>query len=766
MLRGLFRNKALQKVKIYSREVSLENKIEIEQDFDEENLKQYKNINSQYYFYSLLLQEQSRKANIQDQHFLKVKDQASQILTKQFKIHEDYIAFQFIVDFDLYHEINMVELAKDLQNNKIIIDYKNFVPLSLLLQKIILRSEYQEQQDIIYEKILQFIIQQLKTRVYSINNDDFSNILKAILIIVESNKEDISVQQQKIGFNYLQQKLKDYEEIEELKQSEFLPSILYFAQKISLATNYKFKINYQNYDAFFCNKFKSLDNNQLYFLSNFFILHMKDEPQQVSRFLELVYFNLLSKTKYYRREYLIRKLGIYDFNQPLFQLAKTALTRIFLLNATQKEPKFRKEINLVPAQKLEMAISMLQSVQFKNSPLIEIFLSEIINEISQIYIHIVKLDYSQEYNQLHSLYKQLVQLISLIDKNVIQTNKDVIFLTQVIFNYYTLHNQKFDRIMKCSLIQIVDNVLNNKKMYDLNQEQEKKAKSEDKLSQFLSNKQFKLFLEIFKSDLLKMINGSFQNIELVNQQQVIIPLLKIISELFSDQFKNCENFLAQVTDNIQRINQQNQSYFINFLLDHSQIHPEQVIEVVKRIIDQYGETKVFQGCFMLKSNFLILFMKFINEIENKDKNLKLLQIKLNDLMNFQLKNINEETVLLTIKLIKQSQEADIHLKEIDFLQDVFFRIISDSHKTYSQQKYQEIVSLCLSLNNYNKNFDDGSECYTQTLLEELQEYNNQNYNKFSPEFQKIIEPHVQLEQSNLSKYFDEIKERVQNMQQN
>ncbi|KAL4473810.1 hypothetical protein ABPG74_022674 [Tetrahymena malaccensis] len=766
MLRRIFRSQGLQKVKIYAKDVSLENKIEIEQDFEEANLKQYKNINSQYYFYSLLLKEQSRKANIQDQHFLKVKEQASKILTKQFQMQEDFVALQFIVDFDLYDQINMVELAKDLQNNKIIIGYNNFVPLSLLLQKIILRSEFQEQQDILYENILQFIIKELKTRVYSINNDDFSNILKTILIFVESNKEDTSVLQQKICFNYIQQKLIDYEEIDELKQSEYLPSILYFAQKISLATNYSFKINYLNYDAFYCNRFKSLDNNQLFFLSNFFILRMKEEPQQVSRFLELVYFNLLAKTKYYRREYLIRKLGIYDFNQPLFQLAKTALTRIFLLNATQKEPKYTKEINLVSMQKLELVISMLQSVQFKNSPLIEIFLSEIINEISQIYIHTVKLDYSQEYIQLHSIYKQVTKLISLIDKKVIPTNKDVIFLIQIIFNYYSLHNQKFDKNMVFSLIQIVDNVLNNKKLDDLNQEQGKNAQSQDLFSQFQNDNQIKLFLEIFKSDLFKMINGSIQDIELVNEQQVIIPLLKIVSQLFSDQFNKCQHFLIQLTENIDKINLQNQSYFITFLLDHFQKYPEQVIEIVKKIINKYGETKIFQGCYQLKSNFLILFMKFINQIENRDQNLKLLQIKLNDLMNFQLKNINEETVLITMKLIKQSQDSQIQLKEINTLQDVFFRIISDSHKTYSQQKYQEIVSLCLSLNNYDKNFDDGSECYTQTLLEELQAYNNENYNKFTPEFQKTIEPHVQLEQSNLSKYFDEIKERVQNMQQN
>ncbi|KAL4470171.1 hypothetical protein ABPG72_009096 [Tetrahymena utriculariae] len=766
MLRRFFRNKGLQKVKIYSKEVSLDNKIEIEQDFEEANLKQYKNINSQYYFYSLVLQEQSRKANVQDQHFLKVKEQASQILKKQFQIQNDYFAFQFIIDFDLYSQINMVELAKDLQNNKITIDYQNLVPFSQLLQKIILRSEFQQYQGILYDKILQFIIKELQTRVYSINNDDFSNILKTILIIAESNKEDISALQKKICFNYIQQKLIDYEEIDELKQSEFLPSILYYTQKISLASNYQFKINYQNYDDFFSNRFKRLDNNQLFFLSNFFILHMKEEPQQVSHFLELVYFNLLSKTKYYRREYLIRKLGIYDFNQPLFQLAKIALTRIFLLNATQKEPKFRKEISLTPTQKLELIISMLQSMQFKNSPLVEIFLSEIISEISQIYIHNVKLDYQQEYNQLHSMYKQIVQLISLTDKQVILTNNDIIFLTQIIFNYYSLHNQKFDRSMFFCLIQIVDNALSNKKIYDLNQEQSKNAKNQDQFIQFLSDQQVKLFTQIFKSDLEKMINGSFQDIELVNQQQVLIPLLRIISDLFSDQFKNCQSFLIQVTGNIQRISLQNQSYFINFLLDHSQKHPQQVVEVVKRIIHQYGETNLFQGCYKLQSNFLILFMKFINEIENKDKNFKLLQIKLNDLMNFQMKNINEETVLLTMKLIKQSQDADIHSKEIDSLQDVFFRIISDSHKTYSQDKYQEIVSLCLSLNNYDKNFDDGSECYTQTLLKELQAYNNENYNKFNSEFQKTIEPHVQLEQSNLSKYVDEIKKRVQNMQQN
>lgn len=64
------------------------------------------------------------------------------------------------------------------------------------------------------------------------------------------------------------------------------------------------------------------------------------------------------------------------------------------------------------------------------------------------------------------------------------------------------------------------------------------------------------------------------------------------------------------------------------------------------------------------------------------------------------------------------------------------------------------------MNNVNKNFDDGSGCYPDTLFDELAEFNSKSFNKFTSEFQDKIKPFMKKEESIAEKYYETFKENV------
>ena len=97
-------------------------------------------------------------------------------------------------------------------------------------------------------------------------------------------------------------------------------------------------------------------------------------------------------------------------------------------------------------------------------------------------------------------------------------------------------------------------------------------------------------------------------------------------------------------------------------------------------------------------------------------------------------DISEPNIDLAIEIVLQSQQLNIKSPAIEQLQKVFFRIIADNHSGFSIEGYQKIVGKCMAMSNIDVNFDDGSECYTSSLLDELREFNTKHFKEFRSEF--------------------------------
>ena len=111
----------------------------------------------------------------------------------------------------------------------------------------------------------------------------------------------------------------------------------------------------------------------------------KDLNENSSQFVELFYFQYLKGTKYYLREYLTRRLGIYNFDDTFKNIFVKISTRLFLLSSRNTEPKYVKYFNLNFKQYCQILVAFCKHPHYNKSPIINLFMVEIMKEIQELY---------------------------------------------------------------------------------------------------------------------------------------------------------------------------------------------------------------------------------------------------------------------------------------------------------------------------------------------------------------------------------------------
>lgn len=487
--------------------------------------------------------------------------------------------------------------------------------------------------------------------------------------------------------------------------------------------------------------FKTLNSFQIHKTLIFMLNVYANNPKQ-KQFLDVFYLQYLKGTQFHLKEYFNRILKIKKFEINFFKNLGLVFSRFFLLSNEIFEPKYFKTVHfdIFHLGDLYYRFGLIDS--FNMSNLMVVMRKHIITRIQYVYEYKIRKNINMEY-KLHDFWIKILKYYDhQLDKKYYYIFDEI--EPTLIFNMalnYSLMNVKYFALEDLMLLYDV------MKKFRFSNHHHKKLED---------NKIFllKFFLDERCANLLN--NNQIQKFYIQNAPSVLLNSLEQALELEKQNMIDIKTIMSILKETISYLKEYDDYCILKFVqlletINRNLKDHDFMKTIIEKLISEKIEEVYFIKDFPILSTTLKLFFDFYFTVRKFEKihpgHFENLLSKLSSSINLLVRKllfidadmIDEERLISLLSILKIIEENYLKFnhsisKEFETLSKFCLRFISDRHHKFSYGKLETIIKSAFNLEISSQKFDDGSGLYNKNLIQELDPYIEEKWQKLSEEF--------------------------------